>query len=86
MSSPPEWVERAVCRSVDPDLWYPDKGDSVGSRAAKAICRSCPVRAACLAYALDHKEQYGVWGGMSATQRRTLTGHAPRNSLLKQAS
>lgn len=84
--SPPDWIQRAVCRSVDPDLWYPDKGDSVGSRAAIAICRSCPVRAQCLAYALDHGERFGVWGGLSANQRRALTGHAPRNPWLKAAS
>lgn len=30
---------------------------------AKALCRACPVRAACLAGALERSEPCGVWGG-----------------------
>jgi WhiB family transcriptional regulator, redox-sensing transcriptional regulator len=30
---------------------------------AKALCRACPVRAACLAGALERAEPCGVWGG-----------------------
>jgi WhiB family transcriptional regulator, redox-sensing transcriptional regulator len=30
---------------------------------AKALCRLCPVRAACLAGALERAEPCGVWGG-----------------------
>ena len=29
---------------------------------AREICGRCPVRAACLAYAIEN-EEYGVWGG-----------------------
>ena len=39
---------------------------------AKAICAGCPVRDACLAYALDTGEAYGVWGGLSEDERRAL--------------
>ena len=30
---------------------------------AKAFCRPCPVRDACLAGALARREPWGVWGG-----------------------
>jgi WhiB family transcriptional regulator, redox-sensing transcriptional regulator len=30
---------------------------------AKALCRDCPVRAACLAGARERAEPCGVWGG-----------------------
>jgi len=31
---------------------------------AKAICRPCGLRAACLAGAIERREPYGVWGGL----------------------
>lgn len=37
---------------------------------AKEMCTQCPVRAACLEWALDSGERYGVWGGMAAHERR----------------
>lgn len=64
------WVESAVCTSVDPDLWYPDHGES-GS-AAKAICATCPVKIPCLEYALSREERWGIWGGVSANQRQLM--------------
>jgi WhiB family redox-sensing transcriptional regulator len=30
---------------------------------AKALCRDCPAREACLASALKRREPWGVWGG-----------------------
>jgi WhiB family redox-sensing transcriptional regulator len=44
---------------------------------AKSICRVCPVNAECLDYALTIREPYGIWGGLTETERRshlTLTG------------
>lgn len=35
---------------------------------AKLICRGCPVRTACLQYALDHQE-HGIWGGLTEDER-----------------
>lgn len=37
--------------------------------AAKAICKSCVVRADCLDYAIDNEEKFGVWGGMNTEER-----------------
>lgn len=37
--------------------------------AAKAICRRCVVRVACLDYAIDNEEKFGVWGGMNTEER-----------------
>ena len=34
--------------------------------SARALCEDCPVRLACLARALRHKEEYGVWAGFDA--------------------
>lgn len=43
------WHEEAPCAYVDPDLWFPEKGES--PKEAKKICRRCRVRAECLDYA-----------------------------------
>ncbi len=40
-------------------------------REAKKICAGCPVKEQCLEYGLTHVE-YGVWGGLTANERRTL--------------
>ena len=62
----------AACRGKDPDLWFPERGDD--TRPAKAICATCPddVNAACLEFALEHGETFGLWGGKSERQRRRI--------------
>jgi WhiB family redox-sensing transcriptional regulator len=66
----PKWMADAECKQSDPELFYPDTGHS--SRDGRAVCARCPVRAECLAYAIEHHERYGVWGGMSERQRRHM--------------
>src|SRR5262249_56036183 len=45
----------------DPGLFFAELPDDV--ETAKALCRECPGRAACLAGALERREPWGVWGG-----------------------
>jgi WhiB family redox-sensing transcriptional regulator len=65
------WDEEASCRSVDPEVFFPDR-PSDHARMAKAICRGCPVRGQCLEFALDARLDHGVWGGMTEIERRSL--------------
>jgi WhiB family redox-sensing transcriptional regulator len=65
-----DWRLLGLCRQVDPDKWFPEKGASV--KDAKRICQSCPVRLQCLEYALENDERFGVWGGLSERERRRL--------------
>lgn len=46
--------------------------------AAKALCRVCPVRAACLEHAQRAGEVHGIWGGLTPAERREL--RAERNA------
>lgn len=64
------WVESALCAQTDPEIFYPEKGGS--SKAAKAVCGQCEVRASCLQAALDRGEQYGVFGGLTFTERKAI--------------
>jgi WhiB family redox-sensing transcriptional regulator len=41
-------------------------------RAAKALCRDCPVLQNCRLHALQVREPYGVWGGMTEHEREEL--------------
>jgi WhiB family redox-sensing transcriptional regulator len=68
------WRHRAACADKDPELFYPvgENGPALAQIAqAKAVCHSCPVRAECLRWALDHGEE-GVWGATSEDDRRAL--------------
>ncbi|MFM9780401.1 WhiB family transcriptional regulator [Streptomyces scabiei] len=73
------WKSRGACRTHhDPDLWYPE-GQSSPFRwqiaEAKEICNTeCPVRQTCLEWALEHRQDTGIWGGMSELERSALHG------------
>jgi WhiB family redox-sensing transcriptional regulator len=45
----------------DPDLFFAGSPQDV--EQAKAMCRGCRARIACLAGALERREPWGVWGG-----------------------
>ncbi len=74
-----EWVHRAACREVDPEIFFPvgTTGPALAQVAeAKAVCGRCPaaVQLKCLDYALTTRRQHGVWGGMTEDERRALPG------------
>lgn len=64
------WREQALCAQTDPESFFPEKGCS--TKDAKSICALCPVRAECLAEAIEQDERFGVWGGLSERERRRL--------------
>jgi WhiB family redox-sensing transcriptional regulator len=75
------WQERGRCRDLDSDLFYPPlehetpRQRHARETAAKAVCRGCPVRGECLAWALASDERLGVWGGKSERERQMLASH-----------
>lgn len=82
-ASTPAWFTRALCREIgNPALFYPEVGHLEQARAAKAVCRRCPVRAACLEYALatPSKSDFGVWGGTTHLQRRKIRKQRDENA------
>ena len=52
---------------------------------AKAVCADCPVREACLAYAINTGEDFGVWGGTTPDERRALRRHELEKRLITAA-
>ena len=70
------WRNLARCRGVNPEIFHPvneDDGDE-----AKASARLCPVREPCLEYAVTAREKDGVWGGLTARERRRAS--VPRSA------
>jgi hypothetical protein len=51
-------------------VFYPERGKSADP--ARQVCARCPVRRPCLEYALSNRIAYGIWGGLTERERRTL--------------
>jgi WhiB family redox-sensing transcriptional regulator len=66
------WQEHAACASYPAEMFFPPADDPGASRAAKAVCATCPVREECFTFALETAQSEGVWGGMDAGERRRL--------------
>jgi WhiB family redox-sensing transcriptional regulator len=66
------------CREHPISVFFPKgKNESRPAGAyqkAQAICAGCPVRQACLEYALRTNQADGVWGGRTPDQRRKQRG------------
>jgi WhiB family redox-sensing transcriptional regulator len=74
-----EWRHQAACKGMNPDLFFAQRNDYQSVKQAKAICATCPVSTQC--FQEGRKEYAGVWGGLSATQRRNQG--VPRKSFEK---
>ena len=78
-----DWQLFAACRGMDVDIFYHPWGERSRRRVdridrAKKICRQCPVILECAKYALEAREPYGVWGGLSEDDRVDLLGRKRR--------
>src|ERR1700751_509488 len=66
-----------LCRGVDSSVFFHPDGERGRARAqrelrAKEMCRRCPVIAQCRSHALAVGEPYGIWGGLSESERELL--------------
>lgn len=76
------WQNYAACADYIhvADVWFaeslPNKDDrkqvATYIQHAQLICSSCPVIKECGDYAIRTREPYGVWGGLTVDQRKTL--------------
>jgi WhiB family redox-sensing transcriptional regulator len=65
-----DWRDAAAYRGAD-DAMFPDS-NTAGIAAAKTLCAICPSQPECLAWALDQRIEFGVWGGLSEAERRAI--------------
>jgi WhiB family transcriptional regulator, redox-sensing transcriptional regulator len=64
------------CRSGDADLWFAEAPKEL--ERAKALCEACPIKAECLAGALQRAEPWGVWGGEIFERGTVIPRKRPR--------
>lgn len=67
-----------------PDLFFAESPQDV--ETAKAMCRGCAARLACLAGALERQEPWGVWGGElflrgTVVPRKRPRGRPPKTDV-----
>ena len=77
------------CRQYDPDLGFADAPADL--EVAKALCGGCPLKAECLAGALDRGEPWGVWGGEifergAVVARKRPRGRPRKDEVARDAS
>jgi WhiB family redox-sensing transcriptional regulator len=72
----PEWMTQADCQNLPIALFFPQPGRIGAADAKKAlrVCRSCPVRKQCLAYAMSFPDRSlpGIWGGTTERERSRM--------------
>jgi WhiB family redox-sensing transcriptional regulator len=86
------WHSEAVCRCDEAGLFFAPSKEPTAARlareaAAKQVCARCPVMLECREHALLQPEPYGVWGGLTAAERRVVLARRRRHEMeLKQAA
>ena len=67
----PAWKRQAACKGMDQTVFFPARGWRQSDRA-KQICAGCPVRQECLEFAVDTRQEGGIWGGTSFKERQAI--------------
>jgi len=74
-----DWYARGLCHDddVDPELFYPvgtpgNPAYDAQVEEAKGFCEICPVRTACLMWAIESFQEVGVWGGTEENERMAM--------------
>ena len=80
-----DWQMDGACRGMDSAFFFHPEGERGPARArrenrAKQVCRTCPVLQQCREHALSVHEPYGIWGGLSESERDAII-RGPRRTL-----
>lgn len=79
MPTKDDWQLKALCRGNHAYLFFPpstfERKEERERREtkAKAICGVCPVRMECYEHAVAIREPFGIWGGLTEVERRSVT-------------
>ena len=67
-----DWMDDALCRQVDPDLFHSVNSDAWKVQQAKSVCRKCPVIDKCMEYALENPTITGVLAATTERERSAI--------------
>lgn len=76
-----DWRKDAACLGEPLDIFFPDGNCDDKWDTAMAVCRRCDVRDECLQLVIgldDFSDRYGVFGGMTPSERVTLRHNRAR--------
>ncbi len=80
-----EWQFLGACREANPSTFFHPEGERGDQRRkriarAKSFCDRCEVVEICRERALDAREPFGIWGGMSEDERAEEVSRRVRHS------
>ncbi|MFD5086455.1 WhiB family transcriptional regulator [Kitasatospora sp. NPDC058201] len=80
------WHTAAACRRDEVGLFFAPSKEPTAARLsreeqAKQVCARCPVLLECREHALAQPEPYGVWGGLTAAERRVVLARRRRRDV-----
>ena len=64
------WRDRAACRGLPVELFFPPAGAVTSGVAARKVCAVCTVRSECFDVAVENDERFGTWGGFTGRELR----------------
>lgn len=74
-----DWQVSALCKGNHSHLFFPpstfERKDDRERREqrAKAICDICPAKGPCSYYAVTIREPFGIWGGLTEVDRKSVS-------------
>jgi WhiB family redox-sensing transcriptional regulator len=78
-----DWRHHAVCKEVDPELFFPSGHHAVDGpqvQAAKNVCAGCPVILECRQWAIESGQIFGIWGGQTEDERAVEIRNRPKGA------
>lgn len=70
-----DWRQSGACRAEDPEDFFPvgaTPAAKATERHAKAVCFRCPSSLECGQWALQTRQAFGIWGGMTEAERAKI--------------
>jgi WhiB family redox-sensing transcriptional regulator len=70
----PSFDGTQACAEVGVEFFFPENNNEAPGdyQKARSVCQRCDWQIECGDWALRHDSSYGMWGGMTPRERRTM--------------